>query len=168
MPFIETSAINSMNVEEAFMRITKDLIAKKYVLCACFMRVGCLLCAALCIPSQSSKASMRGRVGTGFCRLRERAACFTRPLSVLSLGGNVPVGSRDCCVSSMVDIASVLLAFRYSNVLVSFCVATAGVTPPPALASTAGPAREPSACPPCPAPIPRGKVAAAAANLWDL
>jgi hypothetical protein len=29
MPFIETSAINSVNVEEAFMQITKDLIAKK-------------------------------------------------------------------------------------------------------------------------------------------
>jgi hypothetical protein len=29
MPFIETSAINSVNVEEAFLKITQDLIAKK-------------------------------------------------------------------------------------------------------------------------------------------
>ena len=29
IPFIETSAVESTNVEEAFMRITKDLISKK-------------------------------------------------------------------------------------------------------------------------------------------
>jgi len=32
IPFIETSAVESINVEEAFMRITKDLIGSKYVL----------------------------------------------------------------------------------------------------------------------------------------